>query len=93
MRHLKVTKNLPASIAGVPSAGVADLWLLSLNRFIYLMNRVKAGNDGSMAMKILNRIEFEGAAKFALFEREEDAQESWISIANEADKLVWAIII
>jgi len=73
LRHLKNTKNLPATVAGLPSAGMTDLWILSLNRFIYLMNMVKAGKDGYLSMKILNTIEFEGAAKFALFDKDQDA--------------------
>ena len=41
---------------------------MALNRYIYILDAAKQEENNNLYMKILNKFEFEGAAKFSLFE-------------------------
>ena len=74
---------------------VNSLWIMSLKRYLYVLGQTKVQADKTGAcqkagLQVLNRFEFSGHVKYAVFEDLKDGteHENMIAIAHDQDKLV-----
>lgn len=72
-----------------------SLWIMSLKRYVYVLGQTKSQADKSGAchkagLQVLNRFEFSGYVKYAVFEDLQDGAEhaNLIAIAHDQEKLV-----
>ena len=73
-----------ALIRSIKNATNEKSWVMSLNRYLYTLKAT-----GDQDVKIVNRLEFEGTVKFALFQNIKYKIQNMIAISHELDKMVW----
>jgi hypothetical protein len=65
-------------VKNATSASGGDRWLMSLNRYLYTLKSISEGQ-----MKIQNRVEFDGAVKFALMQELNHSVKNMIAITHD----------